>query len=173
MIERVLVATDGSEPASKAVAFAADLAGSYGAELLVLHVLLREQVPEDMLRWAKAEHLVEEPEGAGAPIDTGYGRFGGMLARGPGVPSGRVLTAVGEAVLAHAERLARSHGGEQVETLMEPGEAARTIVHVAEQRRADVVVVGRRGLGAIKELMVGSVSHKLGHMAPCTVITVK
>ncbi len=105
-------------------------------------------------------------------METGYGRFV-PLGRARGVPSGRVLAAVGEAVLEHAEHLAQDKGASRVETMMEPGDAAGTILEVARRVEADMVVVGSRGLGELKGLLMGSVSHKISHMAPCTVITVK
>jgi nucleotide-binding universal stress UspA family protein len=37
----------------------------------------------------------------------------------------------------------------------------------------DLVVMGRRGLGGIKGLLMGSLSHKISSMADCTVVTVK
>lgn len=173
MVKTILAATDGSDHASKAVGLAADLAEKYGARLVLLHVLLQEPVPEEMLRWAEVEHLVEEPEPpAAGPMATGYGRFA-ALGRGRGVPSGRVLAAVGEAVLEHAKRLAQDKGAGRVETMMEPGDAAGTILEAARRVEADMVVVGSRGLGELKGLLMGSVSHKISHMAPCTVITVK
>ncbi|HVL89350.1 MAG TPA: universal stress protein [Actinomycetota bacterium] len=44
MLRRILVTSDGSERAGRAVAFAADLAGRYGAELTVLHVRVGDNV---------------------------------------------------------------------------------------------------------------------------------
>jgi ubiquinone biosynthesis protein len=42
-VRRILVATDRSETAENAVAFAEEMAGRYGAELVVLHVLVPDQ----------------------------------------------------------------------------------------------------------------------------------
>ena len=41
MIEKILVAVDGSPESVKAVSFACDLAGNDAAEIVLLHVLLR------------------------------------------------------------------------------------------------------------------------------------
>ena len=173
MIETILVPTDGSEHARKAVGFAADLAEKYGARLLLLHVLLQEPVSDEMLRWARVEHLVEEGPGGDGAMATGYGRFGQLLSRAPRVPSTRVLSALGEAILDHAGRVARDGGARQVEEMMLPGDAPQTILKVAREKKADLIVMGSRGLSDFRGLLQGSVSHKVSSMAPCTVITVR
>ena len=50
------------------------------------------------------------------------------------------------------------------------GNAAASILHAAE--RADLVVVGSRGLGGFKGLVLGSVSHHIAHHAMCPVVVV-
>ncbi len=49
---------------------------------------------------------------------------------------------------------------------------ARTIADVAEEIGADTIVVGTRGHSTIAGLLVGSVTHKLLHIAPCPVLAV-
>ena len=44
---------------------------------------------------------------------------------------------------------------------------------IAKDRMVDAIVIGSRGLSDIKGLFLGSVSHKVGHLAECTCITVK
>jgi nucleotide-binding universal stress UspA family protein len=46
---------------------------------------------------------------------------------------------------------------------MQDGRPASVIADVAEAVDADLVVVGRRGLGGVAELLIGSVSHELSH----------
>jgi len=47
--------------------------------------------------------------------------------------------------------------------VMEDGRPARVIADIADREDADLVVVGRRGLGGITEMLLGSVSHDLTH----------
>jgi nucleotide-binding universal stress UspA family protein len=46
-------------------------------------------------------------------------------------------------------------------TVIEDGRPASVIVKAADDNDADVVVVGRRGRGGVRELLLGSVSHEL------------
>jgi nucleotide-binding universal stress UspA family protein len=47
---------------------------------------------------------------------------------------------------------------------------AHEIVDVARELGADLIVVGSRGLSAIGGLLLGSVAHRLLHIAPCPVL---
>lgn len=47
---------------------------------------------------------------------------------------------------------------------------AEALIGVAEREKADLIVVGSRGLGAAKRAFLGSVSSKMAHHAPCAVL---
>jgi len=57
MIKTILVATDGSDHAGKAVDLAADIAAKYGARLVLLHVLLRDMSAGELLAMPEAGSL--------------------------------------------------------------------------------------------------------------------
>lgn len=50
------------------------------------------------------------------------------------------------------------------------GDPAEKMAELALNEKYDAIIVGSRGLGGFKELLLGSVSHKLTHHAKCTVI---
>jgi nucleotide-binding universal stress UspA family protein len=61
----------------------------------------------------------------------------------------------------------------EVEEDLIEGPATEAIVSVVEARNADLVVMGTRGMGALKGLLFGSVSTKVTHYAPCSVLVVR
>lgn len=56
------------------------------------------------------------------------------------------------------------------ESIIKPGSPAEIVLAVAEERDADLIVVGHRGHGAMKRLLLGSVSSKLAHHAHCALL---
>lgn len=55
---------------------------------------------------------------------------------------------------------------------LEVGNPADAILSVAEQERADLIVLGARGLGPVQEVLLGSVSHRVITQAPCPTLVV-
>lgn len=78
----------------------------------------------------------------------------------------------GQAILDDARKRLDSFSCEIEEDLLE-GPAAEAILSVAETRPPDLIVLGTRGMGSVKGLVMGSVSHKVTHHAPCTVMVVR
>lgn len=61
----------------------------------------------------------------------------------------------------------------EVEEDLIEGPETEAIVSVVESRNADLVVMGTRGMGSLKGLLFGSVSTKVTHYAPCSVLVVR
>ena len=72
-----------------------------------------------------------------------------------------------------AVREALERHGASVTTRVNVGPVAAAIIEAAEVWGADLVVVGARGLGPVKEFLLGSVSQKVARYAPCSVLIVK
>jgi nucleotide-binding universal stress UspA family protein len=77
------------------------------------------------------------------------------------------------AMLESAKQEAQGAGVEQVETFARQGDAADAILDVAEEQRADLIVVGNRGMTGAKRFLLGSVPNKVSHHAPCSVLIVR
>ena len=151
MFKKILATTDGSDHGTKAVELASELAGKYGAKLVLVHVIQHGRVPEPVQKMLEAEHLVEPHQPA----------------------SLRAFEALGEHILGTAKRLARDRGVKDVQEVIEHGDPAHRILACADREKADMIVVGSRGLSELKGMLMGSVSYKLIQLAKCTCIAVK
>ncbi len=171
-LERIVVPFDGSNHAMKAVELACDMAEKFGAGLKFVHVLQHGWSPKHLLGAIDMDRLDAETRQA---LDEA--RTVGSLPKGPAfalltIPE-TVLRKIGEAVLVRAKETAAHKGISEVETELLDGDPAHCILKAVEQDRADLIVIGMRGLGEVAGMLVGSVSYKVNHLAPCTCITVR
>jgi nucleotide-binding universal stress UspA family protein len=77
----------------------------------------------------------------------------------------------GERLLDRVQSLLPLHAGPTKKHL-QIGSPAEVIVSMAEEQKADLIVMGARGLGPIKERLLGSVSHRILTLAPCATLIV-
>jgi nucleotide-binding universal stress UspA family protein len=77
----------------------------------------------------------------------------------------------GERLLKRVESLLPLHAGPTTKQLR-IGSPAKTILSMAEEQKADLIVMGARGLGPVKERLLGSVSHQILTLAPCATLIV-
>ncbi|MHA1479938.1 MAG: universal stress protein [Candidatus Thorarchaeota archaeon] len=80
------------------------------------------------------------------------------------------LQKVGEDILARAKKVS---GPCQVTDLIDHGDPASRIIEIADEREADLIIMGSRGLSGIKRLFVGSISDKVTNNAKCPVMVVR
>ena len=142
MDKRVLVATDGSKAAARAVDFAATMAKAWDGELIALTI-------STALSPAELRELAQEDHDLGTAIDA--------LVR-------RIL----DDAIARGKR----YGVTEIKTLSMSGDPANATLKIALEERADLIVVGRRGLGGLSRLLLGSVSEKVVAHAHCAVAVV-
>ena len=141
MYESIVVGTDGSETAQRAVAEATRLASAFGGEL---HLVLAYEP----LRGAR---IVGAPEGAAKVWDI--------------KPDAAAQTTVDQA----AATVRRS--GVEVKVHTVTGDAADALLEVAKKEKANLIVVGNRGMHGVPR-MLGSVPNKVSHRAGCSVLIV-
>ena len=141
----IVVGTDGSETAGKAVAAAIGLARLAGATLEL--VCAYEPVPAQRLR----------EEARQAPPDVQW-----TINQREEV----------DATLAEAAETVRAAGVEP-RTYVREGDPADAILDVAEERGADLIVIGNKGMTGAKRFLLGSVPNKVSHHAPCSVLIVR
>jgi nucleotide-binding universal stress UspA family protein len=145
MFKSIVVGTDGSETAREAVRQATELAGKLGATIQLVSAY--EPVPEGRLR----EERQEVPEDLQWMVN----------------PREDVTTTLEEA----AEELKQA--GVQVDTHAREGDPADAILDVAEEKNADLIVVGNKGMTGAKRFLLGSVPNKVSHHAPCSVMIIR
>jgi nucleotide-binding universal stress UspA family protein len=148
-INKILVTTDGSDNAKRAVQGAAELAKNFGSELLILSV-----VSMNVTR-------IYSPI-APYPSDEEYSA---VLRRSESDANKIVDEAVALAKMASANVTGK------VVTTMES--VPETILKTAESEKADLIVVGTRGLGGFRKLILGSVSSAVVSHAQCAVLVVR
>jgi nucleotide-binding universal stress UspA family protein len=137
----VVVGTDGSPRAEKAVDEAIDLAKNQSARLYVVAAFGPH---ERHWEWLQSSARVDR-------INLGE---------------------VAEHVLARAARRATEQGVEVEYSAME-GDPAEVIIETADREKADLIVLGNKGVTGAKRFSVGSVPNKVLHHAPCGVMIVR
>ena len=173
MITNIVLATDGSSSAKKALNTAIEIAAKHDARLTVVHVLTHDHPSAELRRMLEVEHL-EEPK----PVQTDKSggtssAVGRLLKAGMDSAETRAITVLGEQILNAASKTAHKAGVKDVDTIIREGDYANNILEVADSTGADMIVVGRRGLSKLKGFVTGSVSHKVSQRANCSVLTVK
>jgi len=176
MLKTILVATDGSDHAVKALELAADLAEKYKARMVLLHVLMRDATAVDVRNLVDVSELPEEMQEElkrleKIPLETAS--ISGAYADVPVPVPREILDAVGMRITENARKTAADKGVEQISTVISAGDPAKRILETAKAENADMIVLGSRGFGDLRGLLLGSVSHKVSHLSECTCITVK
>jgi nucleotide-binding universal stress UspA family protein len=177
MIRTIVVAFDGSDHAKKALALAAEIGAKFDARLVVLHALLRDASSETLRKLALKRALTKEQrellDNYEIDIQSAMATAGMAGSYGP-IPAPReLLEPIGRQVLARAEEAAKAAGVKKVATALTDGDPGDAIVEHAKREKADLIVMGTRGFGEFKGMLLGSVSHKVSARAPCAVLTVK
>ena len=170
MMKTLVIATDGSAHADKALDVAAALAGKFGSKIVVVHVLMRGASFSSIYEAFKTQGLPTDVlDELPQPMPAVYGFVGPVTP----VVSVLELATLGQRILDRAKATLEKSGIRGATFSMEDGDPPRAILDVAKRENADAIIMGHRGLGVLQEVIAGSVSTKIGHLAPCTVITVK
>lgn len=143
MVKNILAAVDGSKPSLDACHYAMGLAEQMQAKLTFLFVIEMPQV---------------------IPV----GPLSGYVTTS--APRSEEDVKKAEALVEH---VAKERPGLQVSTRVEMGEPAEVICETAKSLGSDLLVVGARGHNAAQRFLLGSVSDRVVHHAPCPVLVVR
>ena len=83
------------------------------------------------------------------------------------------LMGVGQSIVNGARGAAAARGAARVREDVLTGDPAEALLGYARDLGIDLIVMGRRGVGPIRGLLMGSVSLKVNSLAGCPVLTVR
>ena len=147
MIKSLLVATDASPAANRALELAIEMAVKHEAKLEIVYVIRDLQIPDKLRDMAQVMDMAD--------------------ARGD------VLMFVAEQVLSDARDRARTGGVEEVRTHVGKGDPAGAIIAQARRRESDLIVLGTRGLSGAEGLLLGSVSRRVTNLCKMNCLIVR
>ncbi len=146
MFKRILVAVDGSMTSFDAMTKAIELQKLTDAEIYLLCVYKHHSLFEASLS-------IGRPEGMDIPD--------------------KVLSEYAKDVVNHAKDLAKERGATKVRGFVKAGKPSSVIVKFAQEKEADLIVVGARGTKGDKDgTFLGSVSHRVASNAKCPVLVI-
>ena len=145
MIGSIVVGTDGSDTAKEAVRQATELAKALNASVHLVSAY--EPIGEGRLR----EERQEVPDDMQWMVN-------------PREDVDATLRGASEEI---------EGAGVKVEIYAREGDPADAILDVAEEQKADLIVVGNKGMTGAKRFLLGSVPNKVSHHAPCSVMIIR
>lgn len=156
MFHRILAAMDMSKISSRVFEQAFAMAQVNGASLILLHVLSPEEEGSPDIT-----ALYSYVSSGGDDTDAKHyqGLWEAFSQKGLEMLRARVETARKAGVCA--------------DCIQNTGSPGKAICELAKKWDADLIVIGRRGLSGLNELILGSVSNYVIHHACCSVLTVK
>ncbi|WP_082176537.1 universal stress protein [Pseudaestuariivita atlantica] len=147
MFESIIVGVDGSEQSDAALRTACQIAKTYGSAL----------------------HLVHTPQPT--TVAFAMGAVAGYHAATT-MPSEAEVKAAADKILTSAKAIAKEIGHPIAEVHSRKGSPAEELLSCADECNADLIVTGRRGLGSVGSLVLGSTSLAVAKGAKCAVLTV-
>ncbi len=160
-LKRILLTVDGSEESNKMIHCIGDFPFPASAEFDILHV--SPPVPSEQEIMHLQYHTSALDASFAVPIDDIRGEIQNRAKK---------EEEFGKKVLTEA-RESLQEKSIDAKTSLISGDGATEIIQYAKDRNVDLIVCGGRGLGPVKSWILGSVSRKLLHYAPCSVMVIK
>ncbi len=154
-IENILVATDLSQNAEHAFAYAVGMAEAHGARITILNVIEKMAPNAELLLAALLGYSSTDEFKRNSEID--------LIARIKKYIEAFCASAADD--LAQCTAMIR-------DIVVDPGEVVERILHYAGTGNYDVLVMGSRGLGIVKEALMGGTSRKVVLHSPIPVLIV-
>jgi nucleotide-binding universal stress UspA family protein len=146
VVGRILLPVDGSEGARRAAETAIQLASEYKADLSIIGVV------------APPSFFISGPVGAPADLTDYY----------------RLETEDASGAVNSILELAKKAGVSATSQVLRPEKSVvEAITEFASEEKADLIVIGTRGLGGFRKMLLGSVSSGVISHAHCSVLVVR
>ena len=162
-VKKILYATDLSENARYAFAYAVSLADLYGASITIMHVL--PEVPQlldrnvigyiSAERWEdiKSQHFDEAKEAL--------------------IGKRRDHLAIKDVLQQFSENATEGEGVGTDEIIVERGNPVEKIIDHSEKRKFDLIVMGTHGHGTLEDVMLGSTARRVIRRSKIPVLVVR
>ena len=162
-VKKILYATDLSENARFAYAYAASLADLYGAQITLMHVL--PEIPDlldkqvigyiDADRWEeiKAQHFQE--------------------ARDALIGKRKDHLAIKDVLQQFSENATEGEGVGSDQIIVERGNPVEKIIEHSEKEKYDLIVMGTHGHGTLEDAMIGSTARRVVRRSKIPVLVVR
>ena len=162
-VKKILYATDLSENARYAYAYAASLAELYGAQITLMHVLpeLSELMDKHIVgyidadRWEKikAQHFDEAREAL--------------------IGKRKDHLAVQDVLQQFSENATEGEGSGSDQVIVERGNPVEKIIEHSEKEKFDLIVMGTHGHGTLEDAMIGSTARRVIRRSKIPVLVVR
>ena len=162
-VKKILYATDLSENARFAFAYAASLADLYGAKITLMHVL--PEIPDlldkqvigyiDADRWEKikAQHFQEAKDAL--------------------IGKRRDHLAIKDVLQQFSENAMEGEGAGTDDVIVERGNPVEKIIDHSEKGKFDLIVMGTHGHGTLEDAMIGSTARRVVRRSKIPVLVVR
>ncbi|MDJ0860289.1 MAG: universal stress protein [Dinoroseobacter sp.] len=173
MVQRVLVAVDGTEASGKALEVACGLADKYEAALGLVAVVEPDEVEDDLIRAAETEGVIAQSKAYTNLYSADFGAYTSSSVYRDMAKSQRavrVATILAEATANSAKAQAADKPFKAVETFIASGDPAKAILKCAKQNAADVIIMGHDEPKWYKAPFRKSVAKTVVRGATCPVL---
>jgi nucleotide-binding universal stress UspA family protein len=143
MYERILAPIDGSTQSLKALNHAVELAKKHGSEIMVISVVDSLKLP-----------------------------FGAEYSLWANESHQELIRTTLESINKEITDIKQQKPELSIDAMVIEGDPAKQILRIAEEEGYNVIVMGKRGMGLIEELVMGSVTHKVVNHSMIPVIVV-
>lgn len=173
MVQRVLVAIDGTDASRRVLQIACALADKYEAALGLLSVVDAAHVGDGFIHAAEVEGMIPDNASYTSYYDTSLAEYGAserVSATVHAEQATRLATVISDTIVAEAAAYSKESPFLSIKTFVRSGSPAKAILKVAQEQNADIILMGHDQQNRFEEILKGSVAEKVQRKARCPVL---